>query len=332
MILFRKIRWKNLLSTGNVFTEIDFTKSQNTLIIGQNGAGKSTILDALCFGLFGKPFRKINKPQLLNSINSRDAIVEVEFTIGKKSYKVIRGIKPSVFEIYVNDVLLNQDAAAKDYQEILEKNILKLNYKSFTQVVILGSASFVPFMQLSAADRRTIIEDLLDIQIFSSMNTVVKDKLSGIKDEITKVKFDINLVEEKIKFQKQNIEDNKIRNDVEIENKRKEIETSQNQITKITKDIGLIQKHVAVLTSKVGDGKEILEKKSKKLIQIEAKIENNITKNEKDIEFYEKNDNCPTCKQSIETHFKEQQIEERKSKVDVQQKGLKEVKTEIDNI
>jgi len=332
MILFRKIRWKNLLSTGNVFTEIDFTKSQNTLIIGQNGAGKSTILDALCFGLFGKPFRKINKPQLLNSINSRDAIVEVEFTIGKKSYKVIRGIKPSVFEIYVNDVLLNQDAAAKDYQEILEKNILKLNYKSFTQVVILGSASFVPFMQLSAADRRTIIEDLLDIQIFSSMNTVVKDKLSGIKDEITKVKFDINLVEEKIKFQKQNIEDNKIRNDVEIENKRKEIETSQNQITKITKDIGLIQKHVAVLTSKVGDGKEILEKKSKKLIQIEAKIENNITKNEKDIEFYEKNDNCPTCKQSIETHFKEQQIEERKSKVDVQQKGLKEVKTEIDKI
>ena len=285
MILFRKIRWKNLLSTGNVFTEIDFTKSQNTLIIGQNGAGKSTILDALCFGLFAKPFRKINKPQLLNSINSRDAIVEVEFSIGKKSYKVVRGIKPNLFEIYVNDTLMNQDAAAKDYQEILEKNILKLNYKSFTQVVILGSASFVPFMQLSASDRRTIIEDLLDIQIFSSMNGVVKEKLSTIKDDITKVKFDINLVEEKIKFQLQNIEDNKLRNDVEIDNKRKEIETSQNQITKITKDIGLIQKHVAVLTSKVGDGKDILEKKSKKLIQIEAKIENNITKNEKDIEF-----------------------------------------------
>jgi DNA repair exonuclease SbcCD ATPase subunit len=190
MILFRKIRWKNLLSTGNVFTEIDFTKSQNTLIIGQNGAGKSTILDALCFGLFGKPFRKINKPQLLNSINSRDAIVEVEFSIGKKSYKVVRGIKPNLFEIYVNDTLMNQDAAAKDYQEILEKNILKLNYKSFTQVVILGSASFVPFMQLSASDRRTIIEDLLDIQIFSSMNGVVKEKLYTIKDDITKVKFD----------------------------------------------------------------------------------------------------------------------------------------------
>jgi DNA repair exonuclease SbcCD ATPase subunit len=167
MILFRKIRWKNLLSTGNSFTEINFTRSTNTLIIGQNGAGKSTILDALCFVLFGKPFRKINKPQLLNSINGRDAVVEIEFSIGKKSYKVVRGIKPNIFEIYVDGVLLNQDAAAKDYQEVLENNILKLNYKSFTQVVILGSASFVPFMQLSAADRRTIIEDLLDIQIFS---------------------------------------------------------------------------------------------------------------------------------------------------------------------
>ena len=169
MILFNKIRWKNFLSTGAHFTEIKFTKSPNTLIIGQNGAGKSTILDALCFGLFGKPFRKINKPQLVNSINQRETLVEVEFTIGKKNYKVIRGIKPNVFEIYCDDVLLNQDAAAKDYQDVLENTILKLNFKSFTQVVILGSASFTPFMQLSAADRRALIEDLLDIQIFSSM-------------------------------------------------------------------------------------------------------------------------------------------------------------------
>jgi len=175
MILFQKIKWKNFLSTGAHFTEIDFTKSNNTLIIGHNGAGKSTILDALCFGLFGKPFRKINKPQLLNSVNGKEAVVEVQFNIGQKKYKVIRGIKPNVFEIYLNDVLLNQDAAAKDYQEILENNILKLNYKSFTQVVILGSASFVPFMQLSASDRRAIIEDLLDIQIFSSMNNVIKE-------------------------------------------------------------------------------------------------------------------------------------------------------------
>jgi DNA repair exonuclease SbcCD ATPase subunit len=332
MILFQKIRWKNLLSTGNTFTEINFTRSTNTLIIGQNGAGKSTILDALCFVLFGKPFRKINKPQLLNSINGRDAVVEIEFSIGKKSYKVVRGIKPNIFEIYVDGVLLNQDAAAKDYQEVLENNILKLNYKSFTQVVILGSASFVPFMQLSASDRRTIIEDLLDIQIFSSMNSVVKEKMSTIKDDITKVKFDINLVEEKIKFQKQNIEDHRLRNDVEIENKRNEIVTSQGQITKITNDISLIQKHVDALTYKVGDGQDSLDKKSKKLIQLEAKIENNISKNEKDIEFYEKNDNCPTCKQSIETHFKAQQIQERKDKVNTQQKGLDEIKAEIGKI
>ena len=165
MIYFKKLRWKNLLSTGNIFTEIDLASNETTLIVGINGAGKSTILDALSFGLFGKPFRKINKPQLLNSVNGKEAVVEVHFNIGQKKYKVIRGIKPNVFEIYLNDVLLNQDAAAKDYQEILENNILKLNYKSFTQVVILGSASFVPFMQLSASDRRAIIEDLLDIQI-----------------------------------------------------------------------------------------------------------------------------------------------------------------------
>ena len=177
MIIFQRVRWKNFLSTGASFTEIDFTKSQNTLIIGNNGAGKSTILDALCFGLFGKPFRKINKPQLLNSINGQAAVVEIEFSIGKKQYKVIRGIKPNVFEIYCNDVMVNQDAASRDYQEVLEKNILKLSFKSFTQVVILGSASFVPFMQLSPADRRNIIEDLLDIGIFSSMNGLVSKYL-----------------------------------------------------------------------------------------------------------------------------------------------------------
>lgn len=332
MILFKKIRWKNLLSTGNVFTEIDFTKSQNTLIIGQNGAGKSTILDALCFVLFGKPFRKINKPQLLNSINNRDAVVEIEFSIGKKFYKVIRGLKPNVFEIYVNDVLLNQDAAAKDYQEVLEKNILKLNYKSFTQVVILGSASFIPFMQLTAADRRTIIEDLLDIQIFSSMNGVVKDKLSGIKDEITKVKYDITLVEEKIKLQKQNIEEHKKLNDEEIAKKETEIKNSKDQIAKINKNIHLINKHVDVLVSKVGDKKEKLEKKSKTLFQIKGKIETNINRNEKEIEFYEKNHDCPTCKQAITDEWKQSQVTEKSEKIGSQKKGLKEVEDELTKV
>jgi len=332
MILFQKVRWKNFLSTGAAFTEINFTKSTNTLIVGQNGAGKSTILDALCFGLFGKPFRKINKPQLLNSINARDAIVEVEFNIGQKRYKIIRGIKPNVFEIYLNDVLLNQDAAAKDYQEILEKNILKLNYKSFTQVVILGSASFVPFMQLSAADRRAIIEDLLDIQIFSSMNVIVKEKMSALKDGITKSKYDIKLVEEKINLQMQNIEENKKNNDAEIDRKKTEIEKSKTQMSTLQNDIQLINKHIAVLQNKVGDKKEKLDKKAKGLFQIKGKVQTNIDRNQKEIDFYENNHDCPTCKQSITPEWKDSQVQEKSEKITTQKTGLVEIEQELNNV
>ena len=332
MILFQKIRWRNFLSTGASFTEIDFTRSNNTLIIGHNGAGKSTILDALCFSLFGKPFRKINKPQLLNSINARDAVVEVEFDIGQKKYKIVRGIKPNVFEIYCNSVLLNQDAAAKDYQEILEKNILKLNYKSFTQVVILGSASFVPFMQLSSSDRRTIIEDLLDIQIFSSMNGVLKDKMSSLKDNMTKGRYAIELIEEKIAMQLTNIEEHKKHNDDEITKKKDDVDVSKKQLKNILKQVELINKHIDVLTSKVGDKKEKLEKKSKSLFTLQGKVEGNIKKNVKDIEFYEHNDSCPTCKQSIESNFKSLQVEERKTKVATQQSGLEEISTELKKV
>ena len=332
MILFQKIRWKNFLSTGAAFTEINFTKSTNTLIIGQNGAGKSTILDALCFGLFGKPFRKINKPQLLNSINGKDALVEVEFNIGQKRYKVIRGIKPNVFEIYLNDVLLNQDAASKDYQEVLEKNILKLNYKSFTQVVILGSASFVPFMQLSAADRRTIIEDLLDIQIFSSMNTIVKEKMSALKDGITKSKYDITLVEEKINLQMQNIEENKKNNDAEIGRKLAEIGESKMQMSALRNDVEKINRHVSILQSKVGDKKEKLDKKAKGLFQIKGKVQTNIDRNEKEIQFYENNHDCPTCKQSITPEWKDSQVKEKTEKIDTQRTGLQEIEEELTKV
>ena len=328
MIIFQKVRWKNFLSTGQAFTEINFQKSPNTLIVGHNGAGKSTILDALCFGLFGKPFRKINKPQLLNSINQQDCVVEVEFAIGKKQYKVIRGIKPNVFEVYLEDKLLDQDAKAKDYQEFLEKFILKINYKSFTQVVILGSASFVPFMQLSPSDRRAIIEDLLDIGIFSSMNGIVKEKMSSIKDVSTKNKYDMDLTSEKINFQKQSIEEHKNRNDEEIAKKKAEIVASIDQNFRLQKDIELIQKHIDVLQTKIQD-KVSVEKKSKKLLQLESKIETNIKKNEKDIAFYEEHDNCPTCKQIIEGEFKSEQVTERKSKVTTQREGLAEISTEI---
>jgi len=328
MITFQKVRWKNFLSTGAAFTEINFTRSTNTLIIGNNGAGKSTILDALCFGLFGKPFRKINKPQLLNSINQKECVVEIEFSMGKKYYKVIRGIKPNTFEIYCNDVLMNQDAAARDYQEVLEKNILKLNYKSFTQVVILGSASFVPFMQLSPADRRAIIEDLLDIQIFSSMNVLVKDKMSEIKESSTKTKFEMQLISERIISQKRSIEEHRIRNDEEIEKKKKEITNSIDQTFSLQRDIDLIQRHIVSLQSKVAD-KISVEKKSKKLLQLESKIETNIKKNEKDITFYEEHNNCPTCEQVIAGEFKAEQIIERKTKVTTQRQGLEEIAAQI---
>ena len=332
MILFRKARWKNFISTGAAFTEIDFTKSTNTLIIGSNGAGKSTVLDALCFGLFGKPFRNINKPQLVNSINGKDTVIEIEFDIGQKKYKIIRGIKPNKFEIYCNGVLLNQDAAAKDYQKVLEENILKLNYKSFTQVVILGSASFVPFMQMKASDRREIIEDLLDIQIFSTMNGVLKDKMSTLKENMSKGRYAIDLIEEKIAMQMANIEDHKKHNDIEIAKKKEEVENSKLQLKNILKQVGLINKHIDVLQSKIGDKKEKLEKKSKSLFQLQGKVESNIKKNEKDIEFYEHNDSCPTCKQSIETQFKQQQVDERKSKVVTQQSGLEQITTELKRV
>ena len=207
MIIFRKLKWKNLLSTGNYFTEVNLSNNSNTLVVGENGSGKSTMLDALCFALFGKPFRSINKPQLVNSINNKDCIVEATFDTNNRNYRIVRGIKPNVFEIYCNGDLVNQDAASRDYQEYLEKFILKLNYKSFTQIVILGSASFTPFMQLSPADRRTIIEDLLDIQIFSTMNTLVKERMSNNKDLTSTKKYDIDLAEQRYDIKKKHIDE-----------------------------------------------------------------------------------------------------------------------------
>jgi DNA repair exonuclease SbcCD ATPase subunit len=328
MITFEKVRWKNLLSTGNFFTEINLTRSPNTLIIGNNGSGKSTILDALTFGLFGKPYRKINKPQLLNSINGKDCLVEVEFSIGNKNYKVVRGIKPNVFEIYVDGKMINQDAASRDYQEVLEKSILKLNYKSFTQIVILGSASFTPFMQLSASDRRAIIEDLLDIQIFSSMNTLLKQKVVQIKDAAIQLKYDLDLTEEKIKMKLQHLEENEKNKEEEITVKQKELKENESHIVELQSEIETIQKTIDKLMQDISD-KTSVESKNKKLIQLESKIENNISKIEKDIEFYHDNDNCPTCRQNIEEEFKVNQIKERESKVEEQKKGLDQIKEEI---
>ena len=330
-ISFHKVRWKNILSTGNAFTEIQLDRSPNTLIIGSNGAGKSTVLDALCFGLFGKPFRDINKPRLINSINGSDGIVEIEFSVGKKHYNVIRGLKPNKFEIWLDGVMVDQSAKTKDYQDFLEKSILKFNYKSFTQIVILGSASFVPFMQLSPSDRRTIIEELLDIQIFTSMNEIIKNKMSEIKDNTMKNKYAIDLSHEKIEMQKQNIEDHKKHNDVEIEKKKQEVIDCEQQLEQLTKDIDLIQKHIDVLNHKISD-KLAVDKRNKKLITIESQLETSYKKIEKDIEFYEHNDNCPTCKQILDTEFKNKQVTERSNKKSEVKKGLDEITKEIEKL
>ena len=328
MITFEKIRWKNFLSTGNFFTEIQLNRSSNTLIVGQNGAGKSTILDALCFVLFGKPFRKINKPQLANSINGKDCIVEIEFTIGDRKYKVIRGIKPNVFEIWCNGIMVNQDAKVKDYQEHLEKIILKLNYKSFTQVIILGSASFVPFMQLSPSDRRTIIEDLLDIEIFSSMNTLVKQRLLEIKDSMFSSKGTMEIYAEKIKLQKENIEQHKKNNEEEVVKKQAEITTNEELYSKSESEIAKIQAAVVELQKEIDDELTV-NQKSSKLVQLETKLESRIKKIDREISFFETNDSCPTCTQGISETFRNEQVEtHNKTKIEVSN-GLQEINKQI---
>ena len=328
MIVFRVIRWKNLLSTGNNFTEIRLDANTNTLIVGKNGSGKSTLLDALCFGLFGKAFRNINKPNLLNSINDKECIVEIEFDSEGKSYKVIRGIKPNTFEIYCNKVLLNQEASSRDYQEYFERFILKLNYKSFTQIVILGSASFVPFMQLSAADRRAIIEDLLDIQIFSTMNGLAKDRLAENKEIITTKRNQIELIQEKCNIHKKHLEDieqdveNRIKAyDEEISNNREIIQKLHANVSSLLVTSSNHQEHVA--------NKNSVETKLKKITKLESQIEGNISKFRKDISFFQQNDNCPTCRQEIALGFRDIQIETLTKKVTECEQGLKDIEAKI---
>jgi len=306
---FKVIRWRNLLSTGNFFTEIALDKSPNTLIIGSNGAGKSTLLDALCFVLFGKGFRNINKPTLINSINQKDCVVEIEFETNNKSYKIIRGIKPNIFEIYVNNELINQDASNKDYQDHLEKNILKLNYKSFTQIVILGSASFTPFMQLSAADRRDIIEELLDIKVFSSMNVLLKSRVALNKQELDSNKRDAEISNSAYSLIKTHIHSLKQNNDDIIQSKLSSIIDTENLIANTTNNIIAITQEITDLQNSAINKTEV-DSSIKKLSQLEYQIETNHKKTKKDIKFFEENDGCPTCRQAISLEFKEEQIKQ----------------------
>jgi len=328
MLLFRCIRWRNLLSTGNYFTEINLSGNRNTLIVGENGSGKSTMLDALCFALFGKPFRDINKPQLLNSINNKDCVVEVEFDTGNKSYKIVRGIKPNVFEIYCNNELVNQDAASRDYQEYLEKFILKLNYKSFTQIVILGSASFTPFMQLKAADRREIIEDLLDIQIFSTMNNLVKDRLGNNKDLISTKKHEIDLKQQKFDIQKKHIEELKQNNDDKVKEYETEILCHSNTVFTLLMNVATLAAETEKLQLVVASKIET-EAKVKKITKLEFQIESNLSKFRKDIGFFQSHDNCPTCRQTIAMEFKEEELTNLSTKVTGCEHGLTQLEQKL---
>ena len=312
MLKFKSVRWKNLLSTGSAFTEILLDRNTNTLVVGENGAGKSSVLDALCFVLYGKPFRKIKKDQLLNSINGRDLVVEIQFEIYNKKYKIIRGIKPTIFEIYQNDVLLDQDAASRDYQEYLEKNILRMNMKSFTQIVILGSSSFVPFMQLPAGIRREVIEDLLDIRIFSTMSVLLKDRISSNKDEILTNKnavqnsIDILELHEKQK-QKNSEKKNEL---INIANER--ISELHFNITRVNEEIVVVQSEIDKLFLDIEDESKVVKRISK-IESLESDLESTKTKAKKTIKFYEDNDNCPTCTQTIDALIKSKKIEEKQS-------------------
>ncbi len=314
MIKFEHVRWRNFLSTGNAFTEIDICKSPTTLVVGSNGSGKSTFIDALCFALFNKPFRKIKIGQLVNSINQKDALVEVEFSIGSSQYKVRRGLKPAIFEIYQNNVLVNQDAATKDYQEFLEKQILKLNYKSFTQIVVLGSSSFVPFMQLPAPQRREIIEDLLDIQIFSRMNDILRGELLEVAQEYKDAEGNLSVVRQKIDLQQDYLE----RLD---EQRKKSTEEIKQRILKAQTAIEQYQREIAERTDRIRDLRGTIEDESRtdkryqKFNSIGDQLKRNATKVANDITFYNENDECGTCKQTIDETFKSNILAERKEKL-----------------
>jgi DNA repair exonuclease SbcCD ATPase subunit len=328
MILFKTIRWKNFLSTGNQFTEVSLLQNTTNLIIGSNGAGKSTILDALTFSLFGKAFRKINKPQLPNSVNEKDCVVEVEFEISSVNWKIIRGLKPAIFEIWRDGNKLDQSAAALDQQKWLEQNVLKMNYKSFTQIVILGSSTFVPFMQLSASNRRDVIEDLLDIRIFSSMNNLIKEKIRQIKDDIKVLELKKESLSDKVKMQKNFIEELEERGKQNIEDKETKIGqllVEENDHMGVNEDL---ERDLQQLNQDLEKHSGATEK-LRKLGQLKGKISNKVSTITKEHKFFTENTVCPTCTQPIEETFRINKIDDAQNKAKELQSGFKELEEAI---
>jgi DNA repair exonuclease SbcCD ATPase subunit len=310
MIIFKIVRYKNLLSTGNAFTEIDLNKDRTTLIDGKNGSGKSTVIDALCYGLYGKPFRKINKPQLVNTINNKEMVVEVEFDIGSDQYIVVRGMRPHRFEIYKNDELIQQDAAIKDYQAFLDKSILKLNHRSFCQVVVLGSATYIPFMQLKAWERRQIVEDLLDIQIFTNMNVLLKDRVSKNKDEQQKVKFDADLLKEREAMQLSLLK----QLNANVEDQVKACQTKAGEVLGVIDGLEVkaieVEQNIDDKMQQISDA-EVLRNKASKLQGIRETMIEKLDALSKEITFYHDTETCPTCQQGIDHEFRVTKVQSK---------------------
>jgi DNA repair exonuclease SbcCD ATPase subunit len=328
MIYFKKLRWRNFLSTGNQFIEVDLAKSPSTLIIGTNGAGKSTLLDALCFSLFNRAFRDIKKEQLVNTINQNDCEIEVEFETANKKYKVVRGIKPNKFEIYCNDVLLNQDASNVDYQNMLEQNILKCNYRAFCQVVILGSTSYEPFMHLRARYRREVVEEILDIRVFSHMDLLLRQKQGELNKAVIDVRHRYDLMTEKYELQKKHFEEIQNRDNTDIEDRKEQLKENEKSNYEYNQKLQLLNEKIISTKAEIW-GNEKVFKKENELNKLESKIEHKLEREKKDVQFFEQNDNCPTCTQPIDLRFKQTQIYEGKKKISKLEEGLQQLTAEM---
>lgn len=326
MITFHTLKWTNFLSTGNDTTTVQLDRSPSTLIVGHNGSGKSTLIDALSFGLFGKPHRNIKKAQLINTINQKACEVSVEFTIGSHSYKIVRGLKPNIFEIYIDNKMVDQSSNVRDYQTYLEQNILKLNHKSFHQIVVLGASSFVPFMQLNSGHRRDVIEDVLDIQVFGVMNNLLKADISMIKEELKDIDSTISTTTTSIDMQKRHIREIQVLNDSHIYKKRAEVDLLDEKINLLEIENKSLTKGLDCSIIDLSNQLRTLGEENDELRKFDVGIQNGIRRIVKEAKFYEDNDDCPTCKQDIDTLFKESQLSSTKVKAVELQEGLSKCK------